>query len=210
MVELIAIITDQSLSLSRGEVLGVVIAYALGCLTTGYYLVRWRTGQDIRALGSGNVGARNVHRALGRWGFIATFLGDFAKGFIAIILARRAEFGPLALLLVLLAVVAGHNWPVQLGFRGGKGISTSLGAIFGYHLALTAGLVIVFVTLYAFWRRFTVSGLAAYACAPVIALVCQSGLLNILGMTLLAIMVLAAHHQNLRDAWGELKPAAKT
>src|ERR1035441_2499722 len=64
-------------------------AYALGCFTTGYYLVRWRTGQDVREVGSGSVGARNVGRLLGRQGFLATMLCDFGKGMLAVWGARR-------------------------------------------------------------------------------------------------------------------------
>jgi len=64
-------------------------AYALGCLTTGYYLVRRRTGQDLRILGSGSIGARNVSRLLGWRGFLVTVLGDFGKGALAVWAARH-------------------------------------------------------------------------------------------------------------------------
>src|SRR5882672_37035 len=65
-----------------------VTAYVLGCLATGYYLVRFRTGKDIRTMDSGNIGARNVGRVLGKSGFFITFFGDLAKGVLAVLLAR--------------------------------------------------------------------------------------------------------------------------
>jgi len=104
-------------------------AYSLGCLTTGYYLVRTRTGQDLRALGSGSVGARNVGRLLGWRGFVLTVLGDFCKGALAVWAARHFTTDDRLVLLAMLAVVAGHVWPAQLHFQGGKGMATTLGAL---------------------------------------------------------------------------------
>jgi acyl phosphate:glycerol-3-phosphate acyltransferase len=104
-------------------------AYALGCFTTGYYLVRWRTGRDIREVGSGSVGARNVGRLLGWRGFLATVLGDFGKGALAVWAARQFTTDDRLVALAMPAVVAGHLWPAQLRFRGGKGMAAALGAL---------------------------------------------------------------------------------
>src|SRR6266511_3032112 len=111
------------------ETLMLLVGYALGCFTSGYYLVRWRTGDDIRLIGSGSVGATNVGRVLGRPGFLLTVLGDFFKGLFAVWLARYFQLKPTGVMLVMIAVSAGHIWPVQLWFRGGKGVATSLGAL---------------------------------------------------------------------------------
>src|SRR5262245_50638104 len=105
----------------------IVISYGLGCFSTAYYLVRWRTGQDIRSLGSGSAGARNASRVLGKGGFAITFLGDFVKGAIAVGLARYLDLPSFGLAAAYIAVVAGHLWPIQLGGKGGKGASTALG-----------------------------------------------------------------------------------
>src|ERR1041385_8199295 len=103
------------------EVSGIAVgAYLLGCFATGYYLVRLRTGQDIRELGSGSVGAKNVGRLLGRPGFVVALLGDLAKGAFAVWAAQHFTKDDWAVQLSLLAVVAGHVWPAQLRFRGGK------------------------------------------------------------------------------------------
>ncbi len=104
--------------------------YILGCLTTGYYLVRFRLGLDIRTMESGSVGARNVGRVLGMPGFVITLLGDFAKGLLAAGMTRYFTHDDRLTGLAMLAVVMGHIWPLQLGLRGGKGVATSLGVCF--------------------------------------------------------------------------------
>src|SRR5579859_7966679 len=113
-----------------GRVAGILAAsYLLGCFTSGYYFVRWRLGQDIRDSGSGNVGARNVGRLLGAPGFLATTAADVAKGMLAVWLALEFTHDFRLAGLAMLTVVLGHIWPVQLGFRGGKGVATSIGAL---------------------------------------------------------------------------------
>jgi len=116
----------------------VLGAYVLGCFASGYYLVRWRAGQDLRELGSGSVGARNAGRILGVPGFLLTLIGDFAKGALTVWAAQHLTQDERLVALAMVAVVVGHIWPVQLRFRGGKGIATSLGAllVYDYHLAL--------------------------------------------------------------------------
>ncbi len=105
-------------------------AYVLGCFATGYYLVRARTGRDLREIESGNVGARNVGRVLGKSGFTLTVLGDLSKGALAVWFAAEfANHNRLAMALATLAVVVGHIWPAQLHFRGGKGVATSFGGV---------------------------------------------------------------------------------
>src|SRR5580698_1890510 len=117
----------------------VVAAYLIGCFTTGYYLVRVWTGRDIRDIGSGSTGARNVGRVLGKAGLILTAVGDLGKGALAVWLARAFSHDDISAALAVPAVVAGHLWPVQLKFHGGKGIATSFSAllVFDYRLAPT-------------------------------------------------------------------------
>ena len=112
-------------------------AYGLGCANAAYYLVRARTGLDIRAHGSGNAGARNAGRLLGPGGFALAFTLDAGKGVLAVLLAATLGHAALTAALSGLAAVAGHLWPVQLGGRGGKGLATSVGAL-GALLALGA------------------------------------------------------------------------
>ncbi len=171
-------------------------AYLLGCFATGYYLVRARTGRDIRELASGSVGARNVGRALGRMFFFLTVLGDFAKGALAVWAVERLTGNQFLAGLALLAVVAGHIWPAQLGFRGGKGVATSLGGLLFLdpHLALVY--VVVFVVGFAVIRKTILPGLFAYVCLPLACLWPEHDGTKTGIFAALAAMVLFAHRRN--------------
>ena len=181
-------------------------AYLLGCCTTGYYLVRWRTGQDIRDSGSGSVGARNVSRVLGTPGFVLTVLGDFTRGAVVVWAAEQFTTDTRLIGLALLAVVAGHIWPAQLCFRGGKGMATSLGALCVFDPHLTLSFAILFGIGVLLVRKTIVPGLLAFACLPFI-----SALLGynpggpaynapkIFSISLLTTMVLIAHRKNLTE-----------
>ena len=105
------------------EALAGLVGYGVGCVAIGYLLVRAKRGTDVRAVGSGRVGATNVGRVLGRWGFAWTLLGDMAKAVVAVRLGLWLGDGPRGAWLALLAVVCGHIWPVPLRFRGGRGVA---------------------------------------------------------------------------------------
>ena len=186
------------------ETLVILAGYALGCFTSGYYLVRWRTGEDIRSLGSGSVGATNVSRVLGLPGFCLTVSCDFAKGMLAMWLAEYFRINPTATMLTMLAVTTGHVWPAQLWFRGGKGVATSLGALlmFGYFIALTfAGL---FLALYGVVRNFVLAGLLAFAITPLALFLLDFSLTGVFGLSALALVILVAHRKNIPDEIGKL------
>src|SRR5262245_47825821 len=134
-------------------------AYFLGCFATGYYVVRSRTGADLRELGSGSIGARNAGRVLGFYGFLITFLGDFLKGALAILATRHFAHDPRSVDVAFLAVVAGHVWPLQLRFRGGKGVATSLGALAVYDFRLAIAFAIAFGFVFIFMRKVVLPGL---------------------------------------------------
>jgi glycerol-3-phosphate acyltransferase PlsY len=132
-------------------------AYFLGSVPFAFIVVYVKKGVDIRTIGSGNVGATNVGRALGRgWG-IFVFTLDVLKGFAPVAVAQlihgRGLGGqglPLAIILTGLAAIVGHNWSIFLGFKGGKGVATSSGvflAIFPIGLALSLAIWAVVVKL---------------------------------------------------------------
>jgi glycerol-3-phosphate acyltransferase PlsY len=172
-------------------------AYLLGCFTTGYYLVRLRLGQDIRDLGSGSVGARNVGRQLGWQGFLLTVMGDCGKGALAVWAARHSTTDDRLVLVAMAAVVVGHVWPVQLHLRGGKGMATSLGALIIYDYRLALVFVLLFAAAFAALRKTVLPGLFALACLPLMSWYMARSPAELIGTSVLAGAVLLAHRRNL-------------
>ena len=177
----------------------VAACYCLGCFTAGYYWVRWRTGQDIRELGSGSVGARNVGRFLGRWAFVVVLLLDFTKGALAVWLATKFDVSLEVTVMSMAAVVVGHTWPAQLRFHGGKGVATSLGAILAFDPLSALLLVLVFLVCFPLLRNFTLAGLLAFALSPFAGFLTAFGVIEVAALSSLAAIVLLAHHKNIRQ-----------
>ena len=111
------------------SLIAIIVAYLVGGIPFGYLLVRWKTGEDVRDKGSGNIGATNVLRTTGRAVAVATLLLDIAKGLFAVWLADKLSGGsPVWMSLAALAVMAGHAFPVFLKFQGGKAVASFIGA----------------------------------------------------------------------------------
>src|SRR5258705_9579959 len=109
--------------------IALVAAYLIGAIPFGFLLVKWRTGGDIRAAGSGNIGATNVLRTTGRIVGAATLILDIAKGYFAVWLAGRlTEGNETWMAAAAVAVMAGHAYPVFLGWKGGKAVASFTGA----------------------------------------------------------------------------------
>lgn len=189
------------------ELSWILISYSLGCFTIGYYLVRARAGVDIRRQGSGNTGARNVGRVLGLNAFLVTFLLDFGKGALTVAGARYFQLSGAAVVISILAVMAGHIWPIQLRFHGGKGIATSLGAILIYNPFIAAILFGLFLPAFTWMRNFTLSGLVAFALTPLVVFLWGSGNEAIASASLPAILVLLSHRQNIREEFARFFPS---
>ena len=107
----------------------VVLSYLLGSLSWGYMLLRWRMGMDVRDFGSGRTGMSNVLRTGGGKAAALVFALDVATGVVAGVIAREIVGSHLAEVVAALVALVGHNWPVFLGFRGGRGILTALGGL---------------------------------------------------------------------------------
>lgn len=178
--------------------LGVValLAYGLGCFCSAYYLVRWRTGLDIRTLGSGTAGARNAGRILGKAGFVLTFLGDLAKGALAIGLAQALAVGAWGEAVAFVAVVLGHLFPLQLGFRGGKGVATAYGALLILQPWVALACLVSASIGFAVTRSFTLAGVFAFVTVPLLGYWLGMAQAHWLALILVVVLLLFAHRQN--------------
>jgi glycerol-3-phosphate acyltransferase PlsY len=138
----------------------VAFGYLLGSVPSGWLVMKVYRNQDVRKLGSGNIGAANVFRAGGPGAFAATLVADGLKGFIPVMVGIALGLGDneIALGAIGLAAVLGHTWPIYLGFRGGKGVATSGGVL----LALApVALIIAGVTWFLIIRLTRVASLSS-------------------------------------------------
>lgn len=125
-----------------------VVCYLIGCVSTSYYVTKAHIGQDIRDLGSGNAGAQNVGKVLGRPWFFVILLLDMLKGYVVVLGGTHLGLSSTVVTLGIVAVVSGHIWPAHMGLRGGMGIATSLGAVLAFHWLVMADIVGIFATTY--------------------------------------------------------------
>jgi glycerol-3-phosphate acyltransferase PlsY len=145
----------------------LAIAYLLGAIPFGYLLVKWKTGGDVRASGSGNIGATNVLRTTGRAAGVATLLLDVAKGFAAVWIAcMLTDENPLAMSGAALAVMAGHAWPVFLRFNGGKAVASFVGAFLALTPWAMLAFVLVFLVTVAWTRHISMGSIVGAATFP--------------------------------------------
>ncbi len=177
------------------------IAYLLGSIPFGYLLVRFVRHQDIREVGSGNIGATNVLRSGSKGLGIATLLLDLLKGFAAVILARHLAPSNYDLAVATaVAAVLGHVFPVWLRFHGGKGVATALGVFLALVPAAALISLGIFLAVVLLSRFVSLASLIAAAVMPVagIALAPVRSPVVIGGFLFLALLIIVKHHANIR------------
>ncbi|MCL1888574.1 MAG: glycerol-3-phosphate 1-O-acyltransferase PlsY [Kiritimatiellaeota bacterium] len=183
-------------------------AYLLGAVPFGFLIAKAR-GVDIRAVGSKNIGATNVFRSVGKGAGAATFALDMGKGFFATLLlpalASRAlgfeaNQPELPRVVAGACVVAGHNWTCFLGFKGGKGVATSLGLLFGLCWEGAVVALAVWVVALAAWRYVSLASILAAAALGVSAWFVRPGQPWWLSaaLTALAALAILMHRANIR------------
>ncbi|WP_064505494.1 glycerol-3-phosphate 1-O-acyltransferase PlsY [Defluviitalea phaphyphila] len=182
------------------RIICILIGYIIGCFQTAYILGRALQKIDIRNFGSGNAGTTNVIRVMGWKAGVITFIGDLLKGIIVVMLCKLIfPNNPLALLYGGIAAVIGHNWPVFLNFRGGKGIATTMGILlsFDYKIGLICiGIMILIIGI----TRFVSLGSIIMAIAiPILFSIFWKGNYEILLLGIfLMISALVRHRTNIK------------
>jgi len=150
-----------------GGLAAILIAYLIGGIPFGFLLVRLATGKDVRAAGSGNIGATNVLRTTGRGVAVATLLLDIAKGFAAVWIAGALTNQDTTYMAIsALAVMAGHAYPVFLKFKGGKAVASFIGAFLYLTPLPLISVLLLFVAIVAATRMISAGSIIAAAAFP--------------------------------------------
>lgn len=175
----------------------VVLSYFIGNVSFAYLLTKFKMKEDIRNFGSGNAGTTNVLRVLGKKYAALVLLGDVVKGAVPILLANALAGMDVTVMLCGLAVIAGHNWPALMGFRGGKGIATSIGVFLVYdpYVALVClGLGILLIALTRYVSLGSISGMALL---PIVTYLFYGVNLRLAFALIIAVFSIYRHRSNI-------------
>jgi glycerol-3-phosphate acyltransferase PlsY len=181
--------------------LSISIAYLLGSIPFGYLLVKIFRKQDIRATGSGNIGATNVARSGAKGLGIATLLLDCGKAFLAVKIAQHLAPGNYDLAVVAaVAAILGHVFPVWLSFRGGKGVASALGVFLALTPAAAACTFAVFLVVVIFTRYVSLASIVGSATFPLFGLYFVHPHTSIVidGFFFIPLLIIVKHRENIR------------
>jgi glycerol-3-phosphate acyltransferase PlsY len=201
----------ESLVLLRAEyvLIPALLGYLLGSVPFGLLLTHIAGMGDIRAVGSGNIGATNVLRTGKKWLAALTLLLDGGKGVVAVIAAAYAYVlwssgvggYPIDVLwwscIGGIAAVVGHVFPVWLRFKGGKGVATAIGVFLALYPLTGVAAILTWLVAAGASRRSSVGGMVAMVAAPVVALIAHMEILAAV-TTLIAVLVIVRHKDNIR------------
>ena len=175
----------------------LAIGYLLGSMPNGYLAGSWLKGIDLRLCGSGSTGATNVLRNVGKAPALVVFLLDVGKGALAVLLAKSFGLNDWVQVLAGLAALAGHIWPVWLGWKGGKAVATGLGMFMG--LAWPVGLACfgLFMAVISIFRIVSLSSVVAATALPALMVLAGASGASISVSIVASILVLWRHRSNI-------------
>lgn len=179
------------------SIIAIVASYLLGSVSFSLLIGKWLRGIDIRQHGSGNAGATNTLRVLGKGPAVGVLLLDAAKGMVAVLMGYFLSDYTWVMVLCGIAAIVGHNWPVYFRFRGGKGIATTIGvlAVLAFWPALCAGIIAIASIA---WKRYVSLGSLLFAgLTPIFILLFQYDWSIFWGSLLLCLFAFYRHRSNI-------------
>jgi len=182
----------------------VLLAYIVGSIPSGFLVAKMRGVQDIRKLGSGNIGATNVARTLGIKFFFLIFFLDFFKAFSFLYLLHMFGFSQQNLIACALAIFLGNGFSLFLGFKGGKGVATSFGIVLALQPSLLIFLFIVWAIVFVYTKTVGVASIVVLAVMPFFSLYfLRSNFLLFSLMLCIAILGLFFHRNNIKKLYNK-------
>jgi len=187
------------------EALLVIFSYLLGSVPSGLIIGKL-SGLDVRKAGSGNIGATNVARLLGKTGGLLTLVGDTAKGFIPVLVVQQMGFSYSVTALVGVAAFLGHLYPIFLKFKGGKGVATSFGVLLGLAPLATIILLVVFAAVAFTTRIVSLSSMVTAVAAPLVLWLFYYSPTYVIVTAFMALMIVFRHYANIQRLLNGTEP----
>lgn len=190
-----------------GWLLSALAGYLLGSVNSSIIVGKVLHGKDVREIGSGNAGATNTLRVFGKKAAILVLAGDILKGILAclagalidrLLAGQAADNLRTGMYIAGLTVVVGHNWPLYFGFRGGKGVLTSAAVLMMFAPLPAVCCLTVFAVSVFIWKTVSLGSILAALSFPIFALLFREPVQLIVVGSLMAILILARHHGNIR------------
>ncbi len=172
--------------------------YIAGSIPFALVVSRAMSLPDPRTYGSGNIGATNVLRSGSRVAAIATLVGDVAKGWLAVLVARYLQLPAEMVAIVGFAVFLGHVFPIWLRFRGGKGVATAAGVLVAFDWRLGLAVIVVWLTMAVVSRYSSLAALTAALFAPAAAWYLLGPHPVLVAVIAMGVLLVARHHENIR------------
>lgn len=178
------------------RIMVIAVAYLIGSIPTGLLLGKVY-GIDVRKEGSGNIGATNLYRTVGRKVGIFTLIGDCLKGLLPVLMVKSSSFSPELAAWVGLAAFCGHVFSLFLKFKGGKGVATALGVFLALAPVAVAVAIALFAILMFIWRYVSLGSISAAAAMPLAVYLLGGNRTVTLVTSIIAIIVIVRHHENI-------------
>ena len=179
--------------------IAIIIAYLIGSVSSAVLISKWMRLPDPRNLGSGNPGATNVLRTGNKKAAAFTLVGDLLKGLLPVLLGRWLQFDITILCFIGLAAIIGHMWPIYLGFKGGKGVATTLGVLLGVNWLLGSVWIVIWVSVAKIFRYSSLAALLATAILPVISWLTNQPQAVILFTITISVLIVWRHRNNIKN-----------
>lgn len=178
--------------------LALLAAYLIGAIPFGVVLTRLAGVGDVRASGSGNIGATNVYRTFGRRLGLLTLAMDALKGLVPVLLAGGLfDFSTTEVALVAVAAFLGHCYPIYLGFKGGKGVATALGIYLVLSPLSVLCALLLFGSILWHWRYVSLASVSAAAAIPLLVGLFEQSWALVLATLFISVMVIVRHRSNI-------------
>lgn len=180
-----------------GAILAIIASYLIGSIPFGLITGKLWADIDVREYGSGNIGTSNVLRTVGPAAAIIVFALDVAKGAVAVYLGSLVG-GDFVRIMAGVAAIAGHNWPIYLKFKGGKGIATSLGAVISLTPVIALVLLGFWIVIVGLTRYISLGSVAVAVLFPFFLIISRAPLTYILAGALISAFAIYRHRSNIQ------------
>ena len=180
-----------------------LVSYLIGSIPTGYIVVKTKTGQDIRQVGSGSTGATNVKRVLGKKWFFGVLILDVIKGALPVILAEilakytSDRYGIMAVVASIFVII-GHSKPIFLQFKGGKSVASGVGTILALNLFAGLTIAVIWATITYFSKYVSLGSIIALTLSPIIMYLYKNPICYSIYCLIAAIYIVYLHRENIK------------